>query len=87
MGNIFPEVMRKLYDEYQAGNREAAMDVQRHILRIRAITKAGPTVPIMHDILKMRGIDAGYPRSPFIPISESTRKQVEQEMRALGLLS
>lgn len=86
MGNVFPEVLEKMYKAYMAGERQAAIEAQRLILRIRAITKLGPTVPIMHAILKMRNIDAGYPRSPFIGIDTGLKEAVQKELKQLSLL-
>jgi dihydrodipicolinate synthase/N-acetylneuraminate lyase len=86
MGNIFPEILAKMYTAYLTGKREQAMEIQRLILRIRAITKLGPTVPIMHAILQMRGIDAGHSRSPFIDIDEGTKTTVQQKLQELGLV-
>ena len=86
MANIYPEIMSKMVSHYQDGNKEQAMEIQRHILRIRQITKSGPTVPIMHAILKMRGIDAGYSRSPLIKIDESTEMKVMEALKKINLL-
>ena len=86
MGNVFPEIVEKMHKAYLSGDREKAMEMQRLILKIRAITKLGPTVPIMHAILKMRGIDGGYSRSPFIEIDDTTKNMVEKELIKLNLL-
>ena len=86
MGNIFPDLMAELHRAYLDGDREKAMDLQRLTLKVRAVTKLGPTVPIMHAILKMRGVDAGYSRSPLIEIEKEIGEQVEVELKALGLL-
>ena len=86
MGNVFPEILAKMYKDYLAGDKAAAMEAQRLILKIRAITKMGPTVPIMHAILEMRGIDAGYSRSPFIPIDDATKAKVKQALETLKVM-
>ncbi len=86
MGNIFPETMANLYNAYLAGDRAKALEAQRLVLRIRAVTKLGPTVPIMHEILKMRGVEAGYPRSPLIEIDSSLKSRVSEALKALHLL-
>ena len=86
MGNVFPEVLETMYKAYLAGDRAKAMETQRLILRVRAITKLGPTVPIMHAILQMRGIDGGYSRSPLIEIDEATKNKVEQGLKELKFL-
>lgn len=85
MANIFPEIMAKLYTEYTSGQREAAIETQRLILRIRNLTKSGPTVPIMHAILAMKGIDAGHSRSPLIDIDDDLKKKVETDIKKMGL--
>lgn len=86
MANIFPEVLKDLRDAYLAGDREKAMELQYQILRVRTITKAGPTVPIMHAILSMRGVDSGIPRSPYIEISDELKAKVKKDLEAMGLL-
>jgi len=86
MANIYPKIMTDMYHAYIDGQREKAMELQRLVLRIRKITKTGPTVPIMHSILKMKGIDAGYSRSPFISIDKNTENTVKKELTELGLL-
>ena len=86
MGNIFPDLMAELHGAYLDGDRGKAMDLQRLTLKVRAITKLGPTVPIMHAILKMRGVDAGYSRSPLIEIEKEIGERVEKELKGLGLL-
>lgn len=86
IGNIYPEVLAKLYKQYQAGEREAAIETQRLILRIRQITKWGPTVPIMHAILEMRGVDAGCPRGPYLPIDDELKAKIKSELQKFSLL-
>jgi len=85
MANIYPELMAELYEKYNEGKREEAIELQRKVLKVRQTTKAGPTVPIMHAILRERGIDAGYPRSPYIDIDPVLVKKVMQDMAELGL--
>lgn len=86
MGNIFPDLLARMYQAYLAGRREEAMEAQRLILRLRDITKSAPTVPVLHAILRHRGIEAGYPRSPYIDLDESTQASIVKRVRQLGLL-
>lgn len=85
MGNIYPEIISEMYHYYLEGNREKAIEMQRHVLRIRQITKSGSTVPIMHAILNMRGIDAGYSRSPLMRIDENIEKKIKSELKQMNL--
>lgn len=86
LGNVFPELIRKLYDAYLEGDRGKIMQLQIDVLKVRQITKYGPTVPTCHAILKLRGIDAGYPRLPFTPVSAETEKRVKESLKSNGLI-
>ena len=86
LGNVYPELIRKLYDVYLEGDRDKMMQIQMDVLELRQITKFGPTVPTCHAILKMRGVDAGYPRLPFMPVPPETEQRVKEALKKKGLL-
>ena len=86
LANAFPELLKKMYDAYNSGKRDAAMEMQRLVLTVRALTKTAPTVPILHEILRMKGIDAGYSRSPLIEIDEASKQKLCAGLKALKLL-
>jgi dihydrodipicolinate synthase/N-acetylneuraminate lyase len=86
LANAFPELIKKMYDAYHAGDREASMHMQRLILNVRDLTKTGSTVPILHEILRMKGIDAGYSRSPLIEIDDTSKQKIHAGLKALKLL-
>jgi dihydrodipicolinate synthase/N-acetylneuraminate lyase len=85
LGNAFPELLKKMYDSYISGDKNEAMQLQRLVLKARDLTKSGPTVPILHEILRMRGVDAGFGRSPLIKIDASTSEKVRAGITTLGL--
>jgi len=62
------------------------MQTQEDVLRVRQITKYGPTVPTCHAILKLRGIDSGYPRLPFQPVPPEIVKRVKDSLQSMKLL-
>lgn len=86
VGNIYPELLNKMYTEYLNGDIESAKKTQFDVLKVRAITKYAPTVPIMHAILKMRGIDSGHPRMPFLTISSDVENKVKAALKEMNLL-
>jgi dihydrodipicolinate synthase/N-acetylneuraminate lyase len=86
LGNVYPDLVAELYRDYRAGDREKLMRTQYRVLRARQITKFGPTVPTCHAILKLRGIDGGYPRMPYAPVSAEVESKVEQALKSEGLL-
>jgi dihydrodipicolinate synthase/N-acetylneuraminate lyase len=85
LGNAFPELLKKMYDSYLSGDKMEAMQLQRLVLKARDLAKSGPTVPILHAILQMRGVDAGFGRSPLIGIDSSTSENVRAGITTLGL--
>lgn len=86
LGNIFPELLAAMHKAYRDGDRVAAMELQRKILKIRTLTKIAPTVPVMHEILRIRGVDGGYPRSPLIGIDEAAKQKLRAGLKELDLL-
>ncbi|MFW6126146.1 MAG: dihydrodipicolinate synthase family protein [Chloroflexota bacterium] len=86
LGNVYPDLVAELYRDYIGGDRNKMMAMQYRVLRARQITKFGPTVPTCHAILKLRGVDGGYPRIPYLPVSAEVEKKVEQALKAESLL-
>lgn len=86
IGNIFPEVMRKMHDEYVSGDHAAALKTQEEILKIRKIIKQGPTISIMHAILELRGVDAGWPKRPYLPVSDELKAKIADDLKKLNLI-
>jgi len=66
VANVYPELIHQLYEESAAGDYEKARITQLKVLKVRDITKFGSTVPTMQAILKLRGVDAGYLKKPFL---------------------
>ena len=89
LANIFPDLLKKIYDEYmnEDGDRKQVIELQRIILKIRKLIKSGPTVPIFHAILRMKGIDCGYARSPMIEIDDETKSNVISGIKKLNIKS
>ena len=86
MANIFPELMQDIRHSYLKGDREKAMEDQYKILKLRAVTKSAPTVPIMHAILELRGVDAGWPKRPYLPMSDEMKAKIADDLKKNNLL-
>ena len=87
LGNVYPDLIAQLYREYQAGgDRTKLMETQMKVLRVRQITKFGLTVPTCHAVLELRGVDAGVPRLPFVPVSAEIKQKVKAALQELKLL-
>jgi dihydrodipicolinate synthase/N-acetylneuraminate lyase len=85
LGNAVPELLKKMYDAYKSGDRETAMSMQRLVLNVRDLAKTGQTVPILHEILRLKGVDVGYPRSPFVELDDAAKQKIRSGLKELSL--
>jgi dihydrodipicolinate synthase/N-acetylneuraminate lyase len=86
LANAYPDLVGQMYRLYLDGDRDILMKKQEQVLLVRKITKYGPTVPTCHAILKLRGVDSGYPRLPFRPISHEIEQKVKAALISMNLL-
>jgi 4-hydroxy-tetrahydrodipicolinate synthase len=86
LANALPELTASMWQAALSGNAEQLREAQRRVLAARDIVHLGPTIPVVHAILDLRGIDAGYPRRPFLPVSGELRSKVRDALDELGLL-
>ncbi len=86
LGNVYPDLVGELYQDYLSGDRRKVMETQMKVLRVRQITKFGLTVPTCHAILELRGVDAGVPRLPFVPVSLEVVQKVKTALQQINLL-
>lgn len=76
LGNAFPDLLRKFFDQLMAKQYDAAYETHKLVLELRSMMSiTGPTLVGVTEMAWLRGIDAGYPRSPF--------KRAEKEKVAL----
>jgi len=86
VANVFPEKVRELYDAVLAHEYDRANELQVVVLALRDAIKLGPTVPICHEVLKLRGIDGGTVRSPFLPAGDEVMAKVKKALADLGMM-
>jgi len=86
LANVFPEVMHELYSSIKGKEFEKAVNLQIRVMQIREVIKMGPTIPICHSILKMRGVDAGVPKLPFLPISADLEERIRRKLLKFDLI-
>jgi len=85
LANCIPEDCVKCYEAIMKGDINKASSIQERVLRERDITHLGSTIPTVHAILKLRGLDAGYPRAPFQEIDEGTLNRVKECLEKFGI--
>lgn len=86
LANVWPERMAELWAALQSNDGRAAGAAQMRVLKARDILKLAPTVVVCYEGLKMRGIDAGYPRRPYSPVDDATREKIRAAFAAEGMI-
>ena len=86
LANVFPEFMVDFYETWKKGNSTETAKKQLDVVKARAILKYGPTLTMTYAVLRMRGMNPGYPRAPHQEISKELYQRVEGEFRDMGLL-
>ena len=87
LGNVFPEICRKMYQEGIAGDLAACRATQFKVNRLREIMYlARSTQLAVYAMLEIRGVIKAYPRAPFIPASAKEKAEIKKELEKLAML-
>jgi dihydrodipicolinate synthase/N-acetylneuraminate lyase len=87
LANVWPELMAKLWQALESNDGRAAGELQLRVLQARAVLKYAPTLVTCYDVLKMRDVNAGFPRRPYTPLDEGLKRRVRDEFHRLGLFA
>ncbi len=87
LANCLPELMVELYQACLAMDLDRARELQMKVLTARDIMHYGPTIEVSHAILRLRGIESGWPKRPFQRLDEATVKRVHDALLSLDLLA
>ena len=66
LANAFPEPVVELFNLVKSGDMEKARAQQSKVSAMRDIMHYAPTLPMIQAVLRKRGVNAGYPRLPFV---------------------
>jgi dihydrodipicolinate synthase/N-acetylneuraminate lyase len=87
LANVFPELVVELYQTILKKNYEEAARLQLKAVEARRIlTTAKSTTAASHALLKERGIDAGVPKRPILPLTDEELSQLRKGFNRIGLL-
>jgi len=86
LSNTFPEHVVELYKLIEEGRMEEAVQKQFFIIELRDLLYSVPNIPAAYAVLKMRGIDVGYPKEPYKPLSEEEAEKLKKMLEEKGLL-
>jgi len=84
LANAFPELVVELFNEVKQGHMEKARSLQTTVSAMREAMHFAPTVPMIQACLRKRGINAGYPRLPFVVPEETLLNKAFAEFKRLG---
>jgi len=87
LANVFPEMMVELWDLFKARDYEKAAALQMRVNRARQILHIpDSTNAACYYVLHERGIDAGHPKPPVLPVDEDKGKAMVAAYQEMGLL-
>lgn len=86
LANVWPELMQELWRAFQANDAKLAGQLQLKILQARAVLKMAPTLVVCYEVLRMRGVNAGYPKPPYLPLVGALCEKIKSAFSDLGLL-
>ena len=87
LANVFPELVVRLWDLFQAGKYQEAARVQMQVNRARQILHIpSSTNAACYAVLHERGIDVGYPKPPILPVRQDRGTAMIAGFREMGLL-
>lgn len=84
LANAIPEPVVELFQAVKAGDLEKARPLQKKVSAMRDVMHMGPTLTMIQAVLNRRGVNAGYPRLPFVAPEKSLVDKAIEAFRALG---
>lgn len=86
LSNIYPEVVLKLYNYLIEGKIVEAVNLQFKILKARRILESAPSIQLCYELLRFRGVDAGYPKPLFKRVRSEVVEEVKKRLDGIGLI-
>ena len=81
--NIVPELVVSIYELYQKGDHQAALEAQFKLAPLRMAFSLGSFPVIMKEGLKLRGIDVGNTLRPIQPLTAEARDKLQNILKML----
>jgi len=85
LANAIPEPVVELFNAVKAGDLDKARPLQKEVSAMRDIMHYAPTLAMIQAILRKRGVNAGYPRLPFVLPEENLVDKAVAEFKRLGV--
>jgi len=84
--NIVPQIVVKIYEEYQKGNYEEALKAQFQLAPLRMAFNLGSFPVVMKEGLNLLGIEVGSTLKPVEPLTEEARERLRQVLQDMQVL-
>jgi 4-hydroxy-tetrahydrodipicolinate synthase len=84
--NIVPQIVVKIYEEYQKGNLQAALKAQFQLAPLRMAFGLGSFPVVMKEGLNLLGIEVGSTLKPVEPLSEEARGKLKEVLKEMNIL-
>jgi len=84
--NIVPQIVVKIYEEYQKGNLQAALKAQFQLAPLRMAFDLGSFPVVMKEGLNLLGIEVGSTLKPVEPLSEEARGKLKEVLKEMNIL-
>jgi len=86
LANVWPELMVSLWDAYVAGDYETAAPLQMKVVKARKLLHIpSSTNAACYTVLKARGVDAGVPKRPILPVTDAKSAEMLATFTEMGL--
>ncbi|XP_028031357.1 N-acetylneuraminate lyase-like [Bombyx mandarina] len=87
--NMFPELVQTIVNAVSTGDVNTARKLQETLNRaVDNITEQGEFLPCMKSAMPMiTGIQVGPPRRPLFAVDETTKKNIEDRLKAINIIS
>lgn len=87
LANVWPELMVQLWDACQAKDWDTAAKLQMDVVKARKhLHIPSSTNAACYTVLQARGVDAGVPKRPILPVAEDKAEKMLDAYREMGLL-
>jgi len=79
VANVAPKMCSNLYKAFKEGNLERAKELQKRISHINEVLVIKHNqLAAIKEALNVRGLPAGYPRKPTLPLEEKEKEKIRE---------
>jgi len=84
--NIVPQIVVKIYEEYQKGNYQEALKAQFQLAPLRMAFNLGSFPVVMKEGLNLLGIEVGSTLKPVEPLTKEAREKLKEVLHNIQVL-